>query len=57
MRSIKVNQARLTNYWRGLAGPDCSIGLHEIGMNNSNHSRRATAEKMMQEGLINNRSG
>lgn len=57
MRSIKVNQARLTNYIRGIAGPDCSIGLHEIGKNITNHSRRETAEKMMLEGLTNNRSG
>ena len=38
MDGIKVKQDGLAKYIRDLAGEDCSIGLHEIGLNSLSFS-------------------
>jgi len=57
MDGIKVKQDGLAKYLRDLVGDDCSIGLHEIGLNVINLSKEEAAKKIMREGLDNKRGG
>ena len=57
MDGIKVKQDGLAKYLRGLVGNDCSIGLHEIGLNSLYEDREESAKKIMSDGLDNIRGG
>ena len=57
MECIKVKQDGIAKYLRDLVGNDCSIGLHEIGLNSLYEDREETANKIMSEGLDNKRDG
>ena len=57
MDGIKLKQDGIAKYLRGLVGNDCSIGLHEIGLNSLYEDREETANKIMSEGLDNKRDG
>ena len=57
MDGIKVKQDGLAKYLRGLVGNDCSIGLHEIGLNSLYEDREESAKKFMSDGLDNKRGG
>ena len=57
MDGIKVKQDGLAKYLRGLVGNDCSIGLHEIGLNSLYEDREESAKKIMNDGLDNKRGG
>ena len=57
MDGIKLKQDGLAKYLRGLVGNDCSIGLHEIGLNSLYENREEAAKKIMSDGLDNKRGG
>ena len=57
MDGIKLKQDGLAKYLRGLAGDDCSLGLHEIGLNSRYENKEEAANNIMREGLDNKRGG